>query len=421
MATLTEGSRPLPTFAAGLAVFAIALGSTAGEWAQWRGPNRDGVSADAGLLQAWPDGGPALLWELSGIGDGSSHSSVTIAGGKLFTTGLIGGKQQVKAFDAETRNEQWSTEISGNAGRSNSTPTVDDGLLYVVSGDGVLFCLDAKSGEQRWRKSFAEEYGVKGTPTWKFAESVLVDGDGVICTPGADTAVLAAFDKRTGDEVWRSALPDNLKGTQAQYSSIIVTEAEGVRQYITLVRSLGAIGVAAKDGEFLWNYRRVSNGTANIATPLVHDGHVFVSTAYGTGSALLKLTGRAVEEVYFLNSDTFQNHHGGYVRLGDYIYGGHGHNKGAPTCIELKTGKVVWQAEQPGKGSAGVTLADGRLYFQYQDGTVALVDATPAGYRLQGTFSLPGQQGPAWAHPVILDGKLYARWASKLFCYNVRK
>jgi outer membrane protein assembly factor BamB len=211
------------------------------------------------------------------------------------------------------------------------------------------------------------------------------------------------------------------RGIGAQYSSIVAAEAGGVRQYITLIAAKGLVGVAADDGRFLWSYRRILNSTANIPTSVVHGPYVFCSTAYGTGSALLKLTGTGAEEVYFLGANTFQNHHGGFVRVGDYIYGGHGHNSGNPTCIEMKTGRVLWQRRQPGGGSGSVVYADGHLYFRYEKGEVALVEATPQEYRQKGLFRLPQQSGPSWPHPVVVGGKLYLRWSDALFCYDVKQ
>ena len=213
---------------------------------------------------------------------------------------------------------------------------------------------------------------------------------------------------------------------QAGYSSIKLSHGAGVKQYVQLTNE-GAVGVSADDGAFLWGYNRVANGVANISTPVIDGDHVFVSTAYGTGSALLKLErdgdGVKAEEVYWLDKDTFQNHHGGFVHVGDYLYGGHNHNKGEPTCLNFRTGEVLWQADQPGKGSGCVLYADGHLYFLYDDATAALIEATPEKYNLKGTFKLPkrpGARGKAWAHPVISDGRLYLRHADVLFCYDVK-
>jgi outer membrane protein assembly factor BamB len=284
----------------------------------------------------------------------------------------------------------------------------------------------ADTGIVAWTRNLLDDLGGAANPNWKFSESPLIDGDTLLCTPGGHRAVMVALDKKTGQLVWQCAMPDigpNGK-EEAGYSSIRISRGAGVKQYVQLTNE-GLVGVSA-EGKFLWGYNRVANRVANISTPIVDGDYVFTSTAYGTGSALLKLVrdGRGVkaEEVYWLDEDQFQNHHGGFLQVGDYIYGGHNHNKGEPTCLEMKTGEIKWHADQPGRGSGCVLYADGHLYFRYEDGLVALVEATPERYNLKSTFKPPqraGMRGPAWAHPVICDGKLYLRHADVLFCYDV--
>ncbi len=180
----------------------------------------------------------------------------------------------------------------------------------------------------------------------------------------------------------------------------------------------------ASSGRFLWGYNRVANDVANIPTPLVQGDHVFTSSGYGTGAALLELVstgdGYAAEEVYFLEADTMQNHHGGMILHEGHVYTGTGHNKGFPLAVELATGKVAWgPVRNEGKDSAAIAYADGRLYFRYQNGLMVLVEATPEGYREKGSFMIPDVDKPSWPHPVIADGKLYLREQDNLFCYDL--
>jgi outer membrane protein assembly factor BamB len=401
----------------------------AADWPQWRGPDREAVAAETGLLEEWPEGGPPLLWEMTGLGVG--YSTVSIVGNLLFTMGDLeveGEKAQyVMAFDLATRTRKWKARVGPpHRDGSRCTPTVHDGLVYVIGTDGDLVCVEAATGKDVWRKNFKRDFGGRMMSGWRYSESPLVDGEKLVCTPGGDQAVLAALNRKTGETIWTCAPPPGVKMGGAGYASVVVSEGAGVRQYVT-VMGRGAIGVAAKDGRFLWSYRRVANGTANIPTPVAHGDHVFVSTAYRTGSALLKLVktadGVSAEEVYWLDSGVFQCHHGGFLRRGEYLYGAHGHNKGAPLCLELKTGTIMWSERQPGGGSGALVYADGHLYFRYQDNTVALIEATPKAYTLKSTFKLPkrpGMGGPGWAHPVVLDGKLYLRHRDVLFCYNVK-
>jgi outer membrane protein assembly factor BamB len=400
-----------------------ALGLAApGDWPQWRGPNRDGVSTETGLLKEWPEGGPKLLWKAKGVGIG--YSSVAIAEGRVFTMGDLKGKEQVFALDAQSGKNLWATPISRADGDGpRSTPTVDGDRVYAVSRQGDLVCLSVADGHVLWQKNYEKDFGGRMMSGWHYSESVLVDGDKVICTPGGDMAALAALDKRSGEVIWKAAVP---KSGGSGYASIVVAEVGGIRQYLTLLRS-GIVGVAADDGRFLWRYSRIANGTANIPTPVVWGDLVFCSTGYGAGSALLRLSrdgnGIKVQEVYYLKGNQLQNHHGGVVRVGEYLYGGHGHNNGLPFCLNLKTGKFAWgPVRGPGAGSAAVVYADGNLYFRYQNGVMALIEATPSGYHLRSQFPLPNYVGePSWPHPVVAHGKLWIRGRDVLLCYDVRQ
>ena len=401
-----------------------------GDWPQWHGPKRDNVSTETGLLRQWGPNGPALAWQASGLGLG--FSSLAITNGRIFTMGDHGAEQFVEALDAQTGKMLWKTKVGPSHedeyGGPRGTPTIDGALLYAVGTEGDVVCLDTATGKEVWRRNLPKDFGGQMMSDWKFSESPLVDGDRVIVTPGAREATLVALDKKTGKEVWRTATPDlGPNGRDgAAYSSVVISNGAGVKQYVQLL-GRGVIGVRASDGKFLWNYNRVANQVANIATPLVQGDYVFASTGYQTGSRAAEAgeerRGRhARREAYWLDGKTFQNHHGGYVLVGQHIYGGHGHRRGAPICIDLASGKVVWGGEgtrNEGTGSAAVTTADNLLYFRYEDGTMMLIEATPEGYKPKGHFKIPGVSRPSWAHPVVLNGKLYLREDDKLLVYNV--
>ena len=408
----------------------VADAASAGDWPRFRGPQNNGLSAETGLLQEWPEGGPKLLWTIEGLGKG--YSTVSIADGRIFTMGdraRDGGspEQFVIALELATRNELWATAIGPphNDG-PRCTPTVDGELLYAIGTEGDLACLETATGKVRWRKSFPDDFGGQMMSHWKYSESPLVDGEKLVSTPGGPEAAIVALDKKTGDLIWKCALPDiGGRGKDgAAYSSMVVAEIDGIRQYIQIM-GRGAVGVEALAGKFLWSYNRIANGVANIPTPVVRGNYVFVTTSYKTGSALLKLTrngdGIDVEEVYFLGPKDFENHHGGVALVGDYLYGGDGQVNGIPVCLEFQTGKIAWKVEPPGRRSAAVLYADGHLYFRYEDGLVALIEATPEEFRLKGTFQTPVKKGPGWPHPVIHDGKLYLRDNDALMCYDLRR
>ena len=401
------------------------------EWPQWHGPKRDNISTDTGLARQWGPTGPPLAWQSAGLGLG--FSSLAITNGRIYTMGDHGSEQFVEALNLTDGKLLWKTKVGpaheDEYGGPRGTPTVDGALLYAVGTEGDVVCLDVATGKEQWRRHLERDFGGQMMSGWKFSESPLVDGDRVIVTPGARAAALVALDKKTGQDVWRSEIP-NL-GTAgrdgAAYSSIVVSNGAGVKQYVQLL-GRGVIGVRASDGKYLWGYNRVANNVANISTPIVEGDFVFASTGYQTGSALLKLAksadGVSATEVYFLDGKTFQNHHGGFLLLGQYIYGGHGHRRGAPICIDFATGKVVWGGEgtrNEGTGSAAITTADGLLFFRYEDGTMMLIDATPSGYQPKGFFKIPNVNRPSWAHPVVVGGKLFLREQDHLYVYNVAR
>jgi outer membrane protein assembly factor BamB len=422
--------------AAGLAVLVDAAGPasaqtpTSGHWPQWRGPQRDGISPDKGLLDAWPTGGPPKLLTVSGIGAG--FSSVSIAQGRIFTMGDLANGQHVFAIDEAKGQRLWATPVGGRHQDEYSgprgTPTISGDLVYALGTDGDLVCLEAATGRVRWRRSLPSDFGGRMMSGWMYSESPLVDGDRVIVTPGGGQAGMVALDRLTGKEIWRAAIPrlGSAGSDGAGYSSIVVSNGGGVKQYVQLM-GRGVIGVRASDGAFLWGYNRVANNIANITTPIVRGSQVFASSSYGTGSVLLTLTaapGSRVEakENYFLDGGTLQNHHGGFVLLNGFLYGGHGQSNGLPVCLELDTGRMMWtRTRGAGSGSAAVTAADGLLYFRYQNGTMALIEANPKQYTLKSSFDIPNVRNPSWSHPVVTGGRLYLREQDDLHIYNVRR
>jgi outer membrane protein assembly factor BamB len=401
------------------------------DWPQWRGPHRDAISTETGLLRRWPKEGPALLWDSSvankGKNVGVGYSSVAVADGRIFTMGDQDRDGFAFALDEATGKVLWATRVGPRQGDGpRSTPTVDGDRVYTLTRQGDLHCLDVKTGAIHWHKSFKRDFGGRMMSGWDYSESPLVDGDRLVCTPGGDDAALVALDKRSGAVLWKSKIK-NAGG--AGYASIVVAEVGSVRLYITLLgKSRGLVGVRAGDGQLLWTYNRMANGTANIPTPLVKGDLVFCSTGYDGGSALLKLIPRSngtvdIKEIYYLKHNVLLNHHGGMILLNGFVYGGHGQNAGLPFCLNLESGKFAWKPVRgAGSGSAAVVYADGCLYFRYDNNVMALIKATPDGYRLISQFQLPASLGtPGWQHPVIAHGKLFIRGRDRVICYDIRK
>lgn len=395
-----------------------------GEWSRWRGPNGDGVSFEKGLLTTWPDDGPPLLWKTDGLGGG--FSSVAIAGGRIYTLGDKDGCT-LHCRKLDDGSEIWATRIG--SGGANCTPTVDGEFVYGLSKEGDLACVRTDNGQLVWSKNFRSDFDSRDTPGWGYSESPLVDGDRLICTPGSDRALLAALDKRTGQVIWTTESTGMLgdKGHPgAGYSSVVISNAAKTKQYVTLV-GRGVVGVDAATGKLLWHYAGIANGTANIPTPIIAGDFVFCSSGYGDGgTALLRIAKNGKQfvanEVYYLRANEVQNHHGGMIRIGEYAYMGHGHNNGFPLCLHIPSGKVAWKPGRgPGSESAAVAFADGHLYFRYQDGTMALIEANPKEYKLKGKFKIATHNGESWPHPVIAGGKLYLRDQDELLCYDISK
>jgi outer membrane protein assembly factor BamB len=419
----------LGAFAGVVGLAGLLTGGEPGDWPQWRGPKRDGISLETGLRQDWSTSPPPIAWQTAGVGKG--YAAPAIVGNLIYLTGAEGNKEFVVAMEKKPSESAdnpakilWRTDLSpaGDVGYPGSrcTPTIDGPHLYATTTTGVVACVERATGRVLWQVDMVQAFAGKMMSVWGFSESPLIDGDHLIVTPGSDSAAIVALDKLTGKEVWRSAIPD---ARGAGYASLVVSQGAGVRQYVTLL-GRGLVSVAADDGRLLWTYDRVANGTANIPTPIVRGNYVFASTGYQTGSVLVELkkegsNGVQAKEVYFLPHKVLQNHHGGMVLIGDYLYGGHGHNEGAPICVHFLTGKVAWkQRRGPGEGSAAVSFADGHLYFRYQNGSVALIEATPEEYRMKGAFSIPDVVDPSWPHPVIAGGHLFLREQDRLYVYR---
>jgi outer membrane protein assembly factor BamB len=382
-------------------------------WPQWRGPNRTGLSTETNLLKKWPAGGPPLVWKATGAGEG--YSSVTLADGRLFTMGNRGDAEFVLCYDVKTGKELWAVRNGlafkndrGNGPRSSVT--IDGQWLYALGASGDLSCLAAADGKVRWHLNILQVFNAKPN-VWGISESPLVEGDIVICNPGGPGASIVALDKTTGRTIWKTTeLSD-----KAGYSSAVPLTVEGVRQIVHFTDAT-AVGVRISDGKLLWRYQKASNKTANIATPIVHDGYAFVSSAYGTGGALLKLIPNGsetkAEEVYFTRD--MQNHHGGVLLVDGYLYG---FSNNIFTCLDFKTGKRMWHDRSVGKGC--LTCADGHFYVVSEDGVVGLVQATPDAYKEASRFEIHRGKWPTWPHPVIAGGRLYIRNQDEILCYDV--
>jgi outer membrane protein assembly factor BamB len=391
-----------------------SLGLNEFDWPQWRGPERTGISRETGLLKTWPADGPRRLWSVSSVGEG--YGSLAIRGDRIFVQGARNNESAVFCLNRNDGKTIWTAGLGSKLNQDRGhgprgTPTVDGDRVYALSESGDLACLKASDGSVLWRRNILRDFGGEN-PHWLISESPLIDGELLFVTPGGDGAGVVALNKMTGKTIWTSKELND----RAAYSSCVIANIEGVRAIMTLTDKAG-VGLRASDGKLMWRYQPVANRTANVATPVFHDNKVFYTTSYGTGSALLGLKAEngtiKATEIYF--SREMQNHHGGVVLVGGYLYGFSG---SLLTCIEFATGKLMWKDRSVGKGS--ITYADGNLYLLSENNVVGLAEATPEAYREKGRFRISDQGWPSWAHPVVCGGRLYLRNQGILECFDIR-
>ncbi|HSE21652.1 MAG TPA: PQQ-binding-like beta-propeller repeat protein [Pyrinomonadaceae bacterium] len=401
--------RVLPVVAL-LAFFAFQVAAQSTDWPQWRGPNRDGISKETGLLKSWPANGPAMLWKAKGAGNG--YSSFAVANGKLYTMGLRGDREFIVAFDVATGKELWATQ-HGGAYRNDrgdgprGTPTVDGDRLYALGGNGDLSCLDARTGKVFWSKNVLKEFGGSNT-RWGISESPLVIGDKVLVNAGGPNASIVALKKSDGSVIWKS------QSDEAGYSSAIPLNVNGSTQ-VVFFTGARALGLDLKDGKLLWDYARPSNDVANVATPIARANRIFISSDYGTGGGVVEIKAdNKAQEIYFTKD--MRNHHSSSVLVGDYLYG---FSSAILTAMKFDTGEIAWRDRSVGKGS--LVYADGRLYCFSENGVVGLVEASPAGYKEVGRFRIPQDSLPTWTHPVVSGGRLFLRDQDTIYAFDVKE
>tara|TARA_R110002096_G_scaffold163992_5_gene331657 strand:+ start:12655 stop:13911 length:1257 start_codon:yes stop_codon:yes gene_type:complete len=406
-----------------LTVFSIS--AQAEKWAQWRGPNQDGISPDKGLMAEWPEGGPEKIWTYDNAGMG--YSSFSFGEDKLFTLGTRGDSVFAIALNPNTGEEVWASEISNDDQKGysagwghgpRSTPTYDAGKIYAFGPKGTLACLNAADGSKVWSKNLQSEFSGKAGG-WGYSESPVIDGDKVVIAPGGDKTPLVALDKSSGETIWTSSFSGAGK---SEYATVVVSEINGVKQYVKLYQQL-LVGVNAESGELIWKSEWPRGRTAVIPTPIVSGNEVYITSGYGAGSKKVKIEGSTATDVW--DNKEMKNHHGGVIKLGDYLYGFS--DGGGLVCQSWETGEIVWNEKGRYTQKGAVHLVDGKLICVNEaDGMVTMAKATPEGYVELGQFKLEPQspnrspKGKVWSHPVVLDGRLYLRDQEFLTAFKVK-
>ena len=431
------GSRVSPVFANGVlyvaghdSLYALAgaekplapeaKAAPAGNWPQWRGPDRTNIASDTGLLKSWPEGGPPLLWKAHGLGSGVP--SIAVAGGRIFTLGNHDELEYLVALAEDGGKVLWKTPVAPSTRSagvmqwlSQRTPTVDGDRVYGFSALGVLICCEVDTGKELWRKDYVKDFDGKKGP-WGFCDFPLVDGDRLICTPGGSKATLVALDKKTGAVVWECPIPDQ----RSTYGGLIRAEIAGVPMYIQQL-DRGVVGVSTA-GKLLWRSDVPKESRGNVHTALVRDDLVLLSCGWGVKSTLLKIkpTRDAVEtETMWLNPLGLDFWFGSSVLVGDFVHTSCGKR------IEWKTGKTIEKLSIPSRST--MTCADGRLIHRTSTNVVTLHEVTADGYVKRGEFTPPAVEKAAravdslpWTFPVVAGGRLYLRDQDVLFCYDLR-
>ncbi len=414
MTSIRRSTMTLITAACVVSLSALVSNRGLDDWPQWRGPNRDGVSAEKGLLQDWPAGGPPLAWKASGAGEG--YSSFAASNGRLYTLGARGGTEYVVAFDIATGKRLWEVahgrRFSNDRGSGpRATPTIEGSMMYAYGASGDLSAIEIGGAAPRvvWAINVLKQFGGSNI-TWGLSESPLVLSDRILINAGAPNASIVALKKTDGSVIWKS------QGDEAGYSSAVLHEAGGIREAIFFTGER-ALGVDVNTGKLLWSYGQVANRTANIATPIVKGNRVFLSSGYGTGAALLELTpangGITAREVYFTRQ--MKNHHASSVVIGEHLYG---FDDAILKAMKFDSGQIAWQDRSVGKGS--LVFADNRLYLYSENGVAGLAEASPQAYKEHGRFQLKTGSLPTWSHPIVSGGRLYLRDQDTIYAYDVK-
>lgn len=397
----------------------LVAGQQKTEISDWCGPNRDCIFPEKNLLKQWPENGPELLWSFEGLGFG--HSSVAVANNKVYVTGIkdtIASDGTLYTFDLNGKllwQKDYGKDFSLNFHGTRSTPVVVDDLIYIESGMGAVYCLNAETGNQVWSVDFIEDLGVDSVIQFGYAESVLIDGEKLICVPGGKENNVVALNRFTGKKVWSS------KGFEepATYNSPILIDRNGQRLVIAMSAS-SIMGIDAGTGEMYWRIEQTQQNNIHANTPLYFDGKVVIASAgreNTSGLVQLQLSenGKSAEVVW--RNKKFINLMGGLVRIDTCIYGS-AYLKNDWQVINWNTGEMLVQNKELGGGS--IIYADGMFYcYTENDGEVALAIASPDKFEIISKFKVPLGTDQHWARLVIADGKLFVRHGNALMVYKV--
>ena len=402
----------IPLIASGQESGPVLVRSDMPDWSQWRGPRRDGISDETGLLPSWPEGGPTRLWTAADIGRG--YSSPIVANETIYITGDSANDLIISAFslNGELR---WQTENGAAWKRSypgtRSSCTYDHGKLYHMNAHGRLVCLDAKAGSEVWAVNVLERFEGRNI-TWGISESLLIHGDLVFATPCGAKGLVVALNKHTGDTVWATPALD---GERPSYASPILINIAG-RTLLINSATKNVFAVDAKTGERCWQVSQEDpKNTVTTIPVLAKNELVLTNASRGFGAIFgVRLDGLRGEKTW-IKELTIS--HGSTVCVDGQVYGASGRGVARGwIAADAETGSIRTEAELDG---GSLIYADGRFYCLTQRGMMTLQKPTADGFQTVGSFRIADGKD-TWAHPIISNGRLYLRVRETLFCYDIR-
>ena len=401
-------------------LLSIGACTTKKEISDWRGPNRDGIYHESGLLKQWPEEGPELLWSVEGLGFG--YNSVAVAGSRIYVTGVKDSAQSVGTLSALDLNgmllweKVYGQEFVAFLFATRSTPVVADGLIYIESGNGAVYCLDTETGDKVWSKDFIEDFGVDSVIQFGYAESVLIDGDHLICVPGGKENNVVALNRFTGEKIWVS--PGN--GEKATYNSPILVRMDDHRLVIAMTAA-SIMGIDAETGEMYWRIEHTQGNNIHANTPIFADGKAVVTSVDPTntsGMVQIQLLDDGKNAKVLWRNKKLRSFMGGIIKIDTCLYGS-AYLRNDWQVIDWNTGEMLVQNKELGGGS--MIYADGMFYcYSEQTGEIALVNAGPDKFEFVSRFKVPLGTREHWAHPVIDKGVLYIRHGDALMAYDIK-
>jgi len=394
-----------------LLISLICVSIGAQDISQWRGPNRDGVYTEAGLLKKWPEAGPKLLWQFDGLGEGFTSAAVTTKG--VFTTGMINNIGNIFALDPKGKllwKKEYGPEWTDSHNGVRSTPLVVKDKLYFLSAFGKLFCMNCSDGQTVWTIDLVKQYGAENIQ-WGITENLLFDGNILYCTPGGTRAAMVALDMNSGKEIWKS----KSNGEKSAYCSPMLVKLQNKKIIVTIMQN-SICGFDATTGNQLWKSEFRMDPDVHPNTPVYINSYLYCGSGYGLGSVMLKLAvdGNSVSEVW--KNASCDPKIGGVVVVNGRIYGT-GDKYRKFWCLDWQTGKELYSTRD--LSPANIIADDGLLYVYSESGKVNLVEPKADKFNVISSFSVPSGAGPHWAHLVIKDKKLYVRHGTSLMVYDI--